>query len=201
MAVELGGMTLSLLTGVAVSERARVARQDVPGLAGSLTQHLGRASVEVRLDGIFYGPSAADDLQRLRDLHLGGEPLDFFTESVGQGYFSQVTVDWLEVDQRGGEPDQFNFRCLLVEYVEPPAPPSAPSLLDGLDTEILGEAASFMDGVQDAMAQVADLVSVIANAPDFGNPTARLTELPAAFNAVAEGSAAAGLTKLLEGLG
>ena len=62
MAVELGGALLEHLTHVSVRERARIVHHDVPGLSGELAQTLGRHSVEVSLRGLFFGPTAIDEL-------------------------------------------------------------------------------------------------------------------------------------------
>ena len=122
MSVELGNVTLEHLTRVDVREATRVVRHAVPGLSGDLGQVLGRPSVTVRLQGIFYGANAADELHSLRAAHLKGEPVDFFTEAVGEGYFAQVLITGLQVAQRAGYPDQFDFACEVMEYVEPPQP-------------------------------------------------------------------------------
>ena len=92
MSVELGNVTLQHLTQVDVSEATRVVRHAVPGLSGDLSQVLGRPSVTVRLQGIFYGAGAADELGALRGAHLAGKPVDFFTDAVGEGYFAQVLI-------------------------------------------------------------------------------------------------------------
>src|SRR5215217_7902171 len=156
MPVELGGVSLEHLTTVAVRERARIVRHSVPGMSGDLAQTLGRPSVEVTFWGIFYGASADDDLAQLRRAHLAHEPVDFFTEAIGEGYFSQVLVADLAVAQRAGYADQFDYTCTVVEYVRPPEPVAA-NPLAGLDTDLLAEATSFVDDVQDALAQVSQL--------------------------------------------
>jgi hypothetical protein len=115
MAVQIGGIELTKLTQVTVQERARIAHHAVPGLDGDLAQMLGRPSVEVVLSGIFFGAEAASQLGELRALHLGHQPVDFFADAVGEGYFSQVLIARLEVSQRAGELDQFNFTCEAVE--------------------------------------------------------------------------------------
>lgn len=180
MAVQIGGIELTKLTEVAVRERARIVHHTVPGLAGDLAQALGRPSVEVALRGIFFGAEAANQLGELRALHLGHQPVDFFADAVGEGYFSQVLITRLEVSQRAGEFDQFNFSCEAVEYVEPPEP-AITDALAGLDAGLLSEAAGFVDDVQNALEQVSQLADLIANVPSFGNPTSRLTDMPAEF--------------------
>lgn len=180
MAVRIGGIELTKLTNVAVRERARIAHHVVPGLAGDLAQTLGRPSVEISLSGIFFGTEAAGQLGELRALHLEHQPVDFFADAVGEGYFSQVLLTRLDVSQRAGEFDQFNFTCEAVEYVEPPEP-VVTDALGGLNADLLGEAASFMDDVQNALEQVSQLTDLIANAPSFGDPTSQLRRMPTEF--------------------
>jgi hypothetical protein len=193
MAVELGSISLDKLTQVSVRERTRMVHHAVPGMSGNLAQMLGRSSVEVVLSGIFFGAGAADSLKGLRDLYLERRPVDFFADAVGDGYFTQVLIAWLEVYQKAGEPDQFTYSCELVEYVEPPEPALADPLL-GLDTDLLSEAASFMDDVQNALEQVSQLADLLTNIPSFGDPTGRLRELPNAFTTLAGGNTLAVLS-------
>lgn len=188
MSVELGSVSLDKLTHVAVRERARIVRHGVPGMAGDLAQVLGRPSVEVALQGLFFGSDAADRLKSLRDLHRAGEPVDFFAEAVGDGYFAQVLITGIEVAQRAGEPDQFAYACLLSEYVKP-SEPAVTDVLGGLDAGLLDEAAGFMDDVQNALAEVSSLADMLGNFPSFGDPTGRLAEMPAIFNSLSTGDA------------
>lgn len=176
MTVELGGITLTLLTQVSVREDARLVQHAVPGMSGSLIQALGRPSVVVELHGIFYGDEAAAQLQQLREAHLKHEPVDFFTEAIGEGYFTQALIAKLEVRQRAEYPNQFDFVCEVVEYVEPPEP-VVTSPLGDLDAGLLNDAAAFMDDVQNAVDQVSQLTDLIANIPSFGNPTTQLNQM------------------------
>ena len=104
------------------------------------------------------------------------KPVDFLCEITGQGYFTQVMVDHLNVAQRAGRLNEFEFECLVTEYVPPPPPPAG-SPLGALDTSILDEAAGLMDDIQDGLAQVAGLVNLVSGAADFGNPTTRLPSM------------------------
>lgn len=186
MAIELGSTTLEHLTRVDVSEAARVVRHPVPGMVGDLSQVLGRPSVTVRFQGIFYGADAATELGDLRTAHLAGEPVDFFTEAVGEGYFAQVLITRLQVAQRAGYPDQFDYACEVMEYVEPPEP-AISDPFGALDAGLLDEATAFMDDVQNALDEVSGLVDLIANAPSFGDPTSQLPQMLEAFSGLAEG--------------
>ena len=195
MAIELGSVTLSQLTRISVSEQARIVRHPVPGMSGDLSQTLGRPSVVVRFQGIFYGPQALDDLDTLRTAYLDQQPIDFFTEAVGEGYFTQVLITHMAVSQSAGYVDQFDYACEVMEYIEPPEPiVSSPLSLDGLDTSLLDEAAGFIDDVQNALQAVSDLVDLIGNIPSFGDPTSRLPDMLSGFT----GAASSGVTSLSE---
>ena len=113
------GISLGKLTRVTVDERLRVAYHAVPGMDGDAAQLMGRFPVQVTIDGVFFGEKAAASLNDLRALYLRGEPLDFHAEAVGEGYFGQVLITELQVFQRASGPDEFSYRCQLVEYTEP----------------------------------------------------------------------------------
>jgi hypothetical protein len=168
MSVELGSLSLDKLTQVMVREQVRIVRHAVPGMAGDLAQILGRPSVEVELHGVCFGSDAADQLKSLRDLHLKGVPVDFFAEAVGDGYFAEVLIARFDVAQRAGEPDQFEYACVLSEYVKPPEP-AGTDLLGDLDAGLLEEAAGFMDDVQNAVAAVSAIADLVGNVPSFGD--------------------------------
>ena len=187
MAIELGGITLQHLTHITIHERARIVRHPVPGMSGDLAQTLGRPSVGVTFRGVFYGGNSAEDLSRLRSAYLEHKPVDFFTEAVGEGYFAQVLIAQLEVSQRAGNLDQFDFSCEVVEYVEPPQPVTTDPFA-ALDTGLLSEATGFVDDAQNALDQVAELSDLLGLVPDFGNPTEALTGLLDDFKGVAGGA-------------
>jgi hypothetical protein len=188
MALELAGITLDKLVRVELKERARFVRHAVPGLSGELAQDLGRPSVVVRFQGIFHGAGAADQLKGLRDPYLARTPVDFICEAAGQGYFTQVVIDTLRVAQRAGYLDQFDYLCEVSEYVPPP-PPASPNPLAGLDAGILDEAIAAMDDIQNAIAQVSELVGLLAGAASFGDPTTRLPGMLTTFTDAAGGGA------------
>jgi hypothetical protein len=187
MALELAGVVLDKLVSIEATETARFVRHAVPGLSGEYVQDLGRPAVRIRIRGIFYGDKAADDLKTLRGHLLDRTPIDFVCELTGQGYFAQVVVDDLEVAQRAGQIDEFDFACMVTEYVPPPPPPAANPLAD-LDGGILGEAASLMDDMQNALSQVAGLADLLSGAADFGNPTTRLPKMLDSFTKAASGA-------------
>jgi hypothetical protein len=188
VALELAGIALEKLIKVEVRERARFARHFVPGASGELAQNLGRPSVVVAFQGIFFGAEAAGKLKELRGKYLAREPVDFLCETVGEGYFTQVLIEGLHVVQRAGFLEQFDYVCEVAEYVPPP-PPAVANPLGGIDTSLLDEAAGAMDDIQDAIGQVSELASLIGGAADYGNPTTRLPSMLTTFTDAAGGAA------------
>ena len=186
MPVELGSITLQHLEEVLVRGRARVVRHPVPGMSGDLSQSLGRSSVEVVFQGIFYGDSASDDLQQLRNAYLEHQPIEFFTESVGEGYFTQVLITSLDITQRAGYLNQFDYKCVVMEYIEPPELSIADPFA-AIDTDILGDAIAFVDDIQNALEEVSNLVDLLANFPNFGDPTGQLPDMLDEFNTLIDG--------------
>jgi hypothetical protein len=178
MTIELGTITLDHLTEVTLREKARIVQHDVPGLTGSLSQVMGRPSVDVSFSGIFYGESAADALKQLRTAYLKGDPVDFFADAKGEGYFAQVIITGLDVRQRAGFLDEFEYHCHVTEYVKPPSA-TAVSATAAVNTQMKMEAAAFMDNVQGSMAQVQALSGALAN---FQNPVEPMTQMPAQFS-------------------
>jgi hypothetical protein len=120
-----------------------------------------------------------DDLSTLRTAYLEHAPVDFFTESVGEGYFTQVLISRLEISQRAGYLDQFDFACDVVEYVEPPEPVVSDPFA-ALDTGLLEDAASFVDEAQNALEQVSQLADLLST-PAFGNPVETLPGIESGY--------------------
>lgn len=191
MALELAGISLDKLTDIEVFERARVVSHEIPGFEGNLSQVTGRPSVVVRFKGIFYGTDAGDALKSLRDTYLAGDPVDFFAEAVGQGYFAQVIISQLQVIQRAGYDNQYDYSCEVMEYIEPPQP-SIGNILGDIDLSLLDEVTGLMDDIQNAMDMVSQLSNLLGNIPSFGDPT---TRLPAMLDSVS--GAVGGGTSLL----
>lgn len=163
MPVELAGISLTKIHEMNTLEQADFVSHRVPGLEGDLTQNMGRSSVRMEISGIFYGDSALENMETLRDKYKSRSPVDFLADIVGQAYFAQVIIDVFATQQRAQFPDQFDYHLVVAEYVEPPEP-EVVGLAD-VDASILDEAADFMD--------IAELPGILA-LPEFSDPTAPL---------------------------
>jgi hypothetical protein len=161
MPVELAGIGLKRIHRITTLEQADFVSHRIPGLEGNVVQNMGRDSVHLEIEGIFYGATAKEDMESLRQAHKAKDPVDFLAEIVGQAYFAQVILKRFEVFQIAQEPDQFSYILTIAEYVEPPEPAGPPGLSD-VDADILDEAQNFMD--------IATLPDMLGSIPEVTNP-------------------------------
>lgn len=163
MALEIAGIQLSRIHKISTVEQAAFVHHRIPGLEGSVVQNLGRDSVRLQIEGIFYGPTAKEDLAALRESYKKREPVDFLAEIVGQAYFAQVAIERFQVFQLACDPDQFSFTLTVAEYVAPAEPSGlADADLAAVDSDILEQAQSFMD--------IATLPDLLGSIPEVTNP-------------------------------
>lgn len=177
MPIEIAGISLPRIHRITTREQADFISHRVPGLEGNVVQDIGRHSVRLHIEGIFYGTKAKDDLESLRDVYKSREPVDFLADVVGQAYFSQIIVETLEVRQAAHEPDQFSYRLTIAEYVPPPQPAAGFEVPD-IDSLLELEALDFLD-----MIQLPDLLSV----PGFSDPTGPLQSILDSVGSTLEG--------------
>ena len=190
MAIELAGIQLNRVHKISTLEQAALVYQRIPGLEGNLVQNLGRDSVQLQIEGIFYGRTAKNDLEKLRNIYKQRQPVDFLAEITGQAYFGQVILDRFQVDQSAQDPHQFSYILIVSEYVAPSGSQLTSAGLPNVDASILGEAQSFMD--------IATLPDMLGSVPEINNP---LNPLSNALSDVTKAtqtleSATAGLQKL-----
>jgi hypothetical protein len=193
--VEIAGVPVPHLTAIGVRERARVERHAVPGMAGDLAQAMGRLPTEVTIRGSLHGAAAAEGLDRLRDAHAAGEPVELLVHAADESElvislsFTTVLIEALEVEQHAGFVNVFDLGCRLVEYVEPPRALVGDPLA-ALDAELMADATAAIDAVQNGLAQASELSGLLA-AGDFGNPTERLQATRETFEPLASWTAGA----------
>ncbi|MBW4443402.1 MAG: DNA circularization N-terminal domain-containing protein [Plectolyngbya sp. WJT66-NPBG17] len=121
MAVEIAGIALDRIHRIRTLEQNHCVHQNVPGMQGNVIQTMGRESIRLQLEGIFYGAKARDELEKLRKVYSQQEPVDFLADIVGQAYFSQVILERFEVQQSAEDPDQFSYVLTIAESVNDPA--------------------------------------------------------------------------------
>ena len=70
MPIEIANIPLPRVHRVVSQERADFISHRIPGLAGNVVQDMGRQSVRLRIDGIFYGAKAINYALPLNMLDL-----------------------------------------------------------------------------------------------------------------------------------
>lgn len=163
MPVDLAGIQLKRIHKIATQERAAFVYHQIPGLEGAVAQDLGRASVQLQIEGICYGVAAAADMEELRQVYQQRQPVDFLADIVGRAYFGQVILDQFEVVQLARDPDQFSYTLTLVEYVAPPQPTTT-----SVDAAIQADAQAFMN-----VATLPDALQT-GSIPEITDPTTPL---------------------------
>src|SRR5262245_26728396 len=107
MAIEIDGIKFPRVHRIMTLEQAALVYHRVPGQEGNAMQNLGRDSVSLQIEGIFYGVDAGESLDKLRGIFLNRAAVDFIADILGTSYAGKVILDRLEVTQSAHEPDQF----------------------------------------------------------------------------------------------
>lgn len=161
MTIEVDGVLLERVHRLQTLEQAAYVYQHVPGMAGDVTQHLGRNSVRLQIEGICYGAQAQPMLERLRSIYLKQTPVEFIADIVGQGYIAKVTLDHFAVTQQANEPDQYSYCLQVVEYVAPPKQSTGAATVN---SKIQGDAKLLLD-----TASLPDALT-LGSLPELTNP-------------------------------
>ncbi|MEH2291330.1 DNA circularization N-terminal domain-containing protein [Nostoc sp.] len=163
MTIEIGGIKLNRVHRIVTLETADLILHRIPGKAGNMIQDLGRDSVRLQINGIFYGAAnASKDLEALRKIYKQREAVDFVAEIVGQAYFSQVIIEQFEVFQVAGEAEQFSYQIAIAESaIKATATATATTNLDG---GIQVEASNLID-----VATIPDVLA-LGSLPEITNP-------------------------------
>ncbi|MEH2168018.1 MAG: DNA circularization N-terminal domain-containing protein [Nostoc sp.] len=161
MTIEIGGIKLNRVHRIVTLETADLILHRIPGKAGNMIQDLGRDSVRLQINGIFYGAAnASKDLEALRKIYKQREAVDLVAEIVGQAYFSQVIIEQFEIFQVAGEPEQFSYQLAIAES---PIKTTATATTN-LDGGIQVEASNLID-----VAIIPDVLA-LGYLPEITNP-------------------------------
>jgi hypothetical protein len=178
----LGDWEIPRIEAIDAYEQRRFVELEVPGRAGSLYQDLNLRPARIGLRGSLYGDETRNDfLEALREKFRAGEPVTFVADILAATEVQYVVIETLVVAQSGSHPDQMDYRIVLRESPPPPPPPDP---LGGIDTGLLGDAASLLDSVTGAL----DALEMLGAIPDISDPTPPLRETLSGV-----GSALAGL--------
>ena len=116
----LGDLHLETVRQVKVDQNQALVYHRVPGLAGDVIQHLDRDSTQITLQGVLSGEKARENLQKLRDKFHSAEPMPFIADIMTASEVKEVVIADLQVQELAGQPNKFNYRLKLEEYIAPP---------------------------------------------------------------------------------
>ncbi|HEX2051766.1 MAG TPA: hypothetical protein VHJ34_14205 [Actinomycetota bacterium] len=190
----IGDWEVPSIERIELSEGRRLARLGVPGLAGDLHQDLGAESLTVSITGSLQGDDLRSGfLTTLREAYNEGTPLTFVSDITEASDVEEVLVVGFDVAECNDWGDEFRYRILLRQYVEPPEPPG---LLDDLGADLIPD----LDDLAGALLDALDLPALLGTVPDVADPT---VPLQPALDAVRDATAAVpallgGLSEALE---
>ncbi len=187
MPIELAGIKINRIHKITTLEQAAFVLHRTPGQEGNTIQNLGRDSISLQIEGIFFGPKAKDDLEQLRGKYIERQPVDFIADLMGQYYTGKVVLTRFEVMETAREPQQFSYILTVTEYVQPPKAAVTPTRAIADKVRLEARLALDIAGLPDALA--------LGSMPEVANPFVPLKEAlePAR-------QAAAGLMQSVEGL-
>lgn len=126
-----------------------VVRHDVPALETAFLQRLGRRAERIDLSGVLTAPVTGESLATLRGRFLAGRPVPFVSDITSATGVGQVLIEEMHVRDVAGNPDRFEYRFLLREFVpgrpvttttiEIPPPPPPPVLDATLSVTVIVE--------------------------------------------------------------
>jgi hypothetical protein len=129
----IGGWEPRGVVAITSEEARRLVRLPVPGLDGDLHQDIGRSALALRISGSLAADELRDEhLTELRSRFKEAAPVDFVADIIAESDLEQVLISEFRLAELAGEADRFRYEIVLVEYTEPPEPPS-PGLDLGLD--------------------------------------------------------------------
>lgn len=185
----IGQWEVPSIERIEVIEGRRLARLGVPGLQGDLHQDLGTESLSVAITGSLQGDEIRGGfLTQLREAYLAGTPLPFVADITEASELEQVVIVGFSVAEANEWGDEFRYRIVLRQYVEPPEPPG---LLDDLGADLIPD----LDDLAGALLDALDLPALLAGVPDVADPT---VPLQPALDTVRDATAA--VPDLLNGL-
>ena len=144
----LDDLELPQVQEIGTYDRRALAEHHAPGAKASQLQDMGRRPTRVALWGVATGEDVAMFTGKLEDKFRSGTPLDFVADITTDTQIEKVVIDDLQLQELAGRPDRTAFVLSLRQFLEP----AEPEDLSAVDTGILDDATSLMDGLVDGLA-------------------------------------------------
>lgn len=215
----LGDISLSAVQEIEHHVDGGFVQTRIVGLDGDLQQRSSRPSHVVRIAGVLFGDSAADDLSTLQKAAQTGDELTFSSDITKALDLQKVVITSFRALEVAGVPGRFDYDIVVAE--SPPLPPPAqlesfgglgdfglgdmgfdPGSLAGIAGDLQSAAGDIASAV-DAVSQVVGTLGAIANLASAagslnpGNFMEPLSNVAGKVSGIADGfkTAAAGLSK------
>ena len=145
----LDGVQLQQVEQIEGDQNQMQKQHRVAALEGDFYQPLGRRAARIRLRGVLTGPQSRKSLETLRAKFRLAQPVSFVSDIAAATKVGRVLIEHMEIKERAGKPERFEYVITLVEYIGPsgakavaPPPasaPPAPAQLGRLAVEVTAE--------------------------------------------------------------
>jgi hypothetical protein len=153
-----GPVQIRQISDIVTSDKRTLVEHQIPGLEGNLFQNLGRAPVKISLRGNFQGEGSKEELTRIRQKFKDGNPCSFNSDVTGISDVTRVLIEELQIYERSGEPNRFEYAIVLREFREPPPEPAVPPSQDAAAEEWAeDQAGDAMGSINTIVGRVLDL--------------------------------------------
>lgn len=177
----LGDWEIPRISMMRTAEQRKLKQHGIPGRVGNLFQDLGAEATEIQVAGsVFDEDERSEFLDAARQRFADAEPMTFVADIVEATEIQFVLIESLVVEEHATRPGELAFHMVLRES-PPPPPPNDP--FGALDSDLLDQAAGFVDGVTDAL----DAVAALGDIPDFSDPSALVGGATDDANALIDG--------------
>lgn len=139
----LDDIELAQVQEIGTYDRRALAEHKPPGMSGSLLQNLGRRPTRLALWGVVSDPNAQSFIEKLNTKFRDGKPVPFTADIIADSEIQQMVIQDLRVQDLAGKPQRFAYVLTLREFIKPVEPEDT----SGLDSSILDDAKTLMDGI------------------------------------------------------
>jgi hypothetical protein len=112
-------LALRALRKLEIDKKRKLADRNARNSFENTGKDMGRRATRVMIEGDVLGEGAHKTVLELRQKHLKGHALEFVSKPSLESGINKVLIEELDANSVKGRPFHFQYRLLLVEYVEP----------------------------------------------------------------------------------
>lgn len=122
----LDGVELEQVQKIESDDAEAVETHGIPALEGDFLQDLGRRAVRISLNGVMLGPTAADNLETLREKFRDAKAVPFVSDIATATKVDQVLIEDMGIREIAGTSQRVEYALTLREFVPAPPPKQEP---------------------------------------------------------------------------